>query len=99
MLKEYYRAILNDSIIVKTEQQFASCKSIIESDKKIFEHYDKEIANFMLVINNQEVQKKELNETIKFQNKQLVKQKRKKSIAIACGFITTAVMTYLWIVK
>ena len=99
MLKEYYRAISNDSLLKVSERQIISYKKIIEADKLIFDKYDEEVANYMLIINNQQVQMQDLSYQIREHKKTIKKEKLKKQLAIGCGVLATGIMTYLWIVK
>lgn len=99
MLKEYYRAISNDSLLKVSERQIESYKKIIEADKLIFDKYDEEVANYMMIINNQQVQMQELSSQISTHKKTIRLEKFKKQIAIGCGVLATGIMTYLWIVK
>jgi hypothetical protein len=99
LLKEVYRANMLDSLLKLSDEQVTLSRTIIEADKVAFERYDEVIENNNSALKIRESQLRENEKTIAVLNKDVIRQKRQKIVAIICGSVTTLFMGYLFISK
>lgn len=88
-----------DSLLKLSDEQVTLSRTIIEADKVAFDRYDEVIENNNSALKIRESQLRENEKTIAVLNKDVIRQKRQKIVAIICGSVTTLFMGYLFISK